>query len=67
MNITEAKKSNLIIESWDDKAKEFVTGKWRLILEIQNNSILVTNQEYTTQETEGLVNLLERVNKGPYK
>ncbi len=67
MNIIEAKRNNLIIESWDDTSKEFVEDRWGLILETQNNGILVTNQEYTTEETGDLINLLERVNAGPYK
>lgn len=62
MNITEAKRKDLVIESWNDEAEEFIPDKWRLIMEVRKNSIVVADPEYDTGEVIGIINVLWRSN-----
>ncbi len=63
MNIKEAEQRNLIVLSSNDGGFTFNLNRWRLVTKVENGRRLTpTNEEFTAEEVQGLIDLLERVN-----
>lgn len=67
MNINEALRSNLIVNTCNKEQTVYDNDKWRLVQKIVDDIFYVSKEEYSTEETVGILNLLERVNSGLYK
>lgn len=61
MNLIEAKIESLIVESSKDGEMSFNNSRWRLVPRITDKILVATNEEYSTEETQNLIDLLERV------
>jgi len=66
MNLVEAKRDLLIREPRSDMKLPLLRRRWHLILDIKNNNKpVVSKEKFTTEEVQGLIDLLEKVRKEP--
>jgi len=61
MNLVEAKRNFLIIEPRSDMKVPLKCRRWHLIVDIRTQNPVLSQEKFTTEEVQGLINLLEKV------
>ncbi len=63
MNLVKAKEKHLIFPSWESRTLRPIPGRWRLVT-VVDDGVLVAKGEFTSKETQGLIDLREKVEGG---